>query len=85
MTEEALLKQPKVFPCNISALISDVHLFHSFIYARLMCVLELSSKKATKGNKPSKGRNRFWRNIGLGFKIPKEAIKGQYLFSCLAK
>ncbi|ONM03181.1 Protein TRANSPARENT TESTA 16 [Zea mays] len=61
-----------------AALISDVHLFHSFIYARLMCVLELSSKKATKGNKPSKGRNRFWRNIGLGFKIPKEAIKGSF-------
>jgi hypothetical protein len=85
VTEEALLKQPKVFPCNISALISDVHLFHSFFNVRLMCVLELSSKKATKRNNPSKGRNRFQKNIGFGFKTPKEAIKGQYLFSCLAK
>jgi small subunit ribosomal protein S11e len=47
--------------------------------------LELSSKKATKRNKPTKGRNRFRKNIGFGFKTPKEAIKGQYLFSCLAK
>jgi small subunit ribosomal protein S11e len=35
-----------------------------------------SPKKAAKGNKPGKGGNRFWKNIGLGFKTPREAIEG---------
>jgi hypothetical protein len=47
--------------------------------------LEFSSKKAAKGNKPGKGGNRFWKNIGLGFKTPREAIEGQCFFSCSAK
>ena len=38
--------------------------------------LESSPKKAAKGNKPGKGGNRFWKNIGLGFKTPREAIEG---------
>ncbi|KAG0526519.1 hypothetical protein BDA96_06G152700 [Sorghum bicolor] len=39
----------------------------------------LCSKKAAKGNKPGKGGNRFWKNIGLGFKTPREAIEGTYI------
>ncbi|ONM16158.1 40S ribosomal protein S11-1 [Zea mays] len=39
----------------------------------------LCSKKATKVNKPGKGGNRFWKNIGLGFKTPREAIEGTYI------
>ncbi|KAJ8437118.1 hypothetical protein Cgig2_016861 [Carnegiea gigantea] len=36
----------------------------------------LSSKKSGKGKRPGKGGNRFWKNIGLGFKTPREAIEG---------
>ncbi|KAL0677897.1 hypothetical protein Bca4012_005878 [Brassica carinata] len=34
----------------------------------------LSSKKSGKGKRPGKGGTRFWKNIGLGFKTPREAI-----------
>ncbi|KAG6469737.1 hypothetical protein ZIOFF_070668 [Zingiber officinale] len=36
----------------------------------------LSSKTSGKGKKPGKGGNRFWKNVGLGFKTPREAIEG---------
>ncbi|KAJ3693516.1 hypothetical protein LUZ60_008996 [Juncus effusus] len=39
----------------------------------------LSSKKSGKGKRPGKGGNRFWKNIGLGFKTPREAIEGTYI------
>eukprot|EP00249_Psilotum_nudum_P027016 c34242_g1_i1 orf=406-891(-) len=39
----------------------------------------LSVKKTTKGKRPGKGGNRFWKNIGLGFKTPREAIDGTYI------
>ncbi|KAJ0248683.1 40S ribosomal protein S11-3 [Hirschfeldia incana] len=39
----------------------------------------LSSKKSGKGKRPGKGGNRFWKNIGLGFKTPREAIDGHYI------
>ena len=44
-----------------------------------------SSKKSGKGKRPGKGGNRFWKNIGLGFKTPREAIEGppRSLFSYL--
>ncbi|KAL9263929.1 Small ribosomal subunit protein uS17-like protein [Drosera capensis] len=35
-----------------------------------------SSKKTVKGKRPGKEGNRFWKNIGLGFKTPREAIEG---------
>ncbi|KAJ0672761.1 putative ribosomal protein S17/S11 [Helianthus annuus] len=35
----------------------------------------LCSKKSGKGKRPGKGGNRFWKNIGLGFKTPREAIE----------
>lgn len=38
-----------------------------------------SSKKSGKGKRPGKGGNRFWKSIGLGFKVPKEAIEGLIL------
>jgi len=37
-----------------------------------------SSKKSGKGKRPGKGGNRFWKNIGLGFKTPREAIDGMF-------
>ncbi|XP_059072582.1 small ribosomal subunit protein uS17 isoform X1 [Cryptomeria japonica] len=39
----------------------------------------LCSKKSGKGKRPGKGGNRFWKNVGLGFKTPKEAIQGTYI------
>ncbi|KAK8915920.1 40S ribosomal protein S11 [Platanthera zijinensis] len=39
----------------------------------------LSSKKPVKGNRPGKGGNRFWKNVGLRFKTPREAIEGTYI------
>jgi hypothetical protein len=39
-----------------------------FLMWGLCAVLEFSSKKATKGNTHDKGRNKFWKNINLGFK-----------------
>lgn len=39
-------------------------------------VVLFSSKKSGKGKRPGKGGNRFWKNIGLGFKTPREATEG---------
>ncbi|KAK2997981.1 hypothetical protein RJ639_024850 [Escallonia herrerae] len=39
----------------------------------------LCSKKSGKGKRPGKGGNRFYKSIGLGFKIPREAIEGTYI------
>ncbi|KAE8657915.1 40S ribosomal protein S11 [Hibiscus syriacus] len=39
----------------------------------------LSSKKSAKGKRPGKGGNLYWKNIGLGFKTPREAIEGTYI------
>ncbi|MQL84260.1 hypothetical protein Taro_016753 [Colocasia esculenta] len=38
-----------------------------------------SSKKSGKGKRPGKGGNRFWKSIGLGFKVPREAVEGTYI------
>jgi hypothetical protein len=47
--------------------------------ARLMtCFGFISPKKTTKEKKPGKGGNRFWKNVGLRFKTPREAIEGIY-------
>ncbi|PPD88351.1 hypothetical protein GOBAR_DD14704 [Gossypium barbadense] len=43
------------------------------------CVI-FSSKKSTKGKRPGKRGNRFWKSIGLGFKAPREAIEGSFSF-----
>ncbi|KAF3517527.1 hypothetical protein DY000_02060702 [Brassica cretica] len=34
----------------------------------------LSLKKSGKGKWPGKGGNRFWKNIGLGFKTPPNPL-----------
>ncbi|KAK8914477.1 40S ribosomal protein S11-1 [Platanthera zijinensis] len=39
----------------------------------------LCSKKSSKSNRPGKAGNRFWKNVGLGFKTPREAIEGIYI------
>ncbi|CAH2077427.1 unnamed protein product, partial [Thlaspi arvense] len=39
----------------------------------------LCSKKSGKGKRPGKGGNRFWKNIGLGLKTPRDAIEGKSL------
>ncbi|XP_009149783.1 40S ribosomal protein S11-3 isoform X1 [Brassica rapa] len=41
----------------------------------------LSSKISGKGKRPGKGGNRFVKNIGLGFKTPREATQGTYIDS----
>jgi hypothetical protein len=37
----------------------------------LCCRFKKQSKKI-----PGKGGQRFWKNVGLGFKTPKEAMEG---------
>ncbi|KAI3467986.1 hypothetical protein Pfo_024649 [Paulownia fortunei] len=44
-------------------------------FAHCIC----SSKKSGKGKAPGKGGNRYWKNIGLSFKTPREAIEGTYI------
>ncbi|KAL7150934.1 hypothetical protein ABFS83_05G146900 [Erythranthe nasuta] len=39
----------------------------------------LCSKKSGKGKTPGKGGNRYWKNIGLIYKTPREAIEGTYI------
>ncbi|KAK4491062.1 hypothetical protein RD792_001784 [Penstemon davidsonii] len=39
----------------------------------------LCSKKSGKGKTPGKGGNRYFKNIGLGFKTPREASEGTYI------
>ncbi|XP_030951324.1 40S ribosomal protein S11-1 [Quercus robur] len=39
----------------------------------------LCSKKTGKGKRPGKGGNRYWKNVGLGIKTPREAIDGTYI------
>ena len=36
-------------------------------------------KKRVLGKKTSDRSLRYWKNIGLGFKTPKEAIEGKYI------
>ena len=36
----------------------------------------LSTKRSAKGKAPGKAGTRFWKNVGLGFKTPREAIEG---------
>lgn len=36
-----------------------------------------SAKKAAKGITPGKAGRRYWKNVGLGFKTPREAIEGE--------
>lgn len=36
------------------------------------CRFKKSAKKV-----PGKGGQRYWKNVGLGFKTPKEAIEGE--------
>jgi small subunit ribosomal protein S11e len=38
-----------------------------------------STKKSSKGKAPGKAGTRFWKNVGLGFKTPREAIEGTYI------
>ncbi len=40
----------------------------------LVCSFKKPAKKV-----PGKGGLRFYKNVGLGFKTPKEAIEGAYI------
>ncbi len=42
-----------------------------------MHVVACSTKKSSKGKAPGKAGTRFWKNVGLGFKTPREAIEGE--------
>ena len=33
--------------------------------------------KKSANKVPGKGGQRYWKNVGLGFKTPKEAIEGE--------
>jgi len=35
-----------------------------------------STKASARGKAPGKAGTRFWKNVGLGFKTPREAIEG---------
>jgi len=37
------------------------------------------NRKAVLGKKTKSGETRFWKNIGLGYRTPKEAIEGHYV------
>lgn len=37
------------------------------------------SKKPGQKKAPGKAGQRYWKNVGLGFKTPKEAIEGTYI------
>jgi hypothetical protein len=37
----------------------------------------LSTKASARGKAPGKAGTRFWKNVGLGFKTPREAIEGK--------
>ncbi|BBN14299.1 small subunit ribosomal protein S11e [Marchantia polymorpha subsp. ruderalis] len=39
----------------------------------------LSTKSLLKAKAPGKAGSRFWKNVGLGFKTPREAIEGTYI------
>ena len=38
-----------------------------------------SFKKVGQKKTPGKAGQRYWKNVGLGFKTPKEAIEGEQL------
>jgi hypothetical protein len=40
-------------------------------------MVAFSTKKSSKGKAPGKAGTRFWKNVGLGFKTPREAIEGE--------
>lgn len=40
--------------------------------------MNCSSKLSKKGKAPGKAGQRFWKNVGLGFKTPREAIEGAH-------
>lgn len=39
----------------------------------------IAGKKQSKRVAPGKGGTRYWKNVGLGFKTPREAIEGTYI------
>ena len=43
----------------------------SLLLAPWLCRFKKQAKKI-----PGKGGQRYWKNVGLGFKTPKEAIEG---------
>lgn len=42
-------------------------------------VCRFQSKKPGQKKAPGKAGQRYWKNVGLGFKTPKEAIEGENL------
>ncbi|KAG6519619.1 hypothetical protein ZIOFF_019697 [Zingiber officinale] len=70
---------PRGFILSLSVTLSDVNFVQTEKAFLKQPKVFLSSKKTGKGKKPGKGGNRFWKNIGLGFKTPREAIEGTYI------
>jgi small subunit ribosomal protein S11e len=50
---------------------------HDKLIASLSCRYKKASRKGAKI--PGKSGNRWYKNVGLGFKTPKEAIEGKYI------
>jgi small subunit ribosomal protein S11e len=42
----------------------------------LIFLYTLSFSASTKKKAPGKGGSRYYKNVGLGFKTPREAIEG---------
>ncbi len=53
-----------------------IYAFIPEVMAGLVCSLFCRFKKSAK-KIPGKGGLRYWKNVGLGFKTPKEAIEGE--------
>ncbi|PPR96248.1 hypothetical protein GOBAR_AA24432 [Gossypium barbadense] len=81
-TEKAFLKQPKVFltyidkKCPFTGTVSIRGRILAGTCHSAKMIRTIVSKKSSKGKRPGKGGNRFWKSIGLGFKTPREAIEG---------
>merc|ERR1712151_252514 len=63
-------------PKNTRATMTDPQVQRAFQKQETIFI----AKKSKKGGKKLKARDlRYWKNVGLGFKTPKEAIEGNYI------
>ena len=53
--------------------------FYVYIYSPLSLSFIHSFAASTRKKAPGKAGTRYYKNVGLGFKTPKEAIEGNYI------
>lgn len=46
----------------------------------IFVLVVFSTKASARGKAPGKAGTRFWKNVGLGFKTPREAIEGMVFY-----